>query len=77
MKLRHTQARKARTFNPRTYQNNGYYAMSVFWRRVNGCYGNDSKEFDLRYPNLEHAVEGYRSIVASRGSHRSKGEDQL
>lgn len=45
MKLRHTQARKARTFNPRAYQNNGYYAMSVFWRRVNGCYGNDSKEF--------------------------------
>lgn len=78
MRLKHTQARKARTLNPRFYQNHGYYARSVFWRRVNNVYGADYREHDKRHPSLETAVEGYRSRLAHQRAYlRSKGEDQL
>ena len=61
MKLKHTQARKARTFNPRFYQKGGIYSMSNFWRRVYCYYGADARTDDLAHPNLEQAVSGMRS----------------
>ena len=74
MKLKHTQARKARRFNPRFYQKSGIYSMSVFWRRVHGYYGADARTYDSTHPGLEAAVSGMRSRQklgkASRLQHR-------
>ena len=70
MKLKHTQARKARTFNPRFYQNNGLYSMSVFLRRIHSFYGADARTYDLAHPTLEDAVSGFRSRVSQGKAHR-------
>ena len=37
------------------------YSVSVFWRRVNGIYGADNKEFSRKHPDLDAAVEGYEA----------------
>lgn len=74
MKLKHTEARKARRFNPRFYQKGGIYSISIFWRRVYNYYGADAKTYDLAHPILEDAVCGMRTRLnqgkASRLQHR-------
>lgn len=59
MKLKHTQAKKARRGPNITA---GYpYGLSVFERRIRNLIGADWKQFSANHPQLDHAVEGYKS----------------
>lgn len=41
------------------------HQVPVLLRRVRGIYGADHKEFSLKNPDLDHAVEGYIAILQS------------
>ena len=59
MKLKHSQARKARRGPNITA---GYpYGLSVFERRIRNIIGADWKQFSAKHPRLDGAVNGYKS----------------
>ena len=66
MKQCHTQAKKARRFNNWSAYQKAWASTSVFWRRVQGFYGADSAAYDRKHPDMEHAVEGYKSRIAAQ-----------
>lgn len=67
MKLKHTQARKARRLNDwPSYQHKSLYAMPVFARRVLDFLGADHLSFSAKHERLDAAVEGYKAIQASK-----------
>lgn len=58
MKLKHTQAKKARRYCERR----PHATTDPVWlRRVRGNYGADFKSFDAIHPRLEPAVQGIRA----------------
>ena len=66
MKLKHTQAKKARRGPNITA---GYpYGLSVFERRIRDIIGADWKRFSADHPDLDHAVDGYKAIMNARSS---------
>ena len=71
MKLKHTQAKKARRLNYWPAYQKWFYGLSVFMRRVQGYYGADAIGDSARHKDLDHAVEGYKSRLAlqSNGVH--------
>lgn len=71
MKLKHTQAKKARRLNYWPAYQNFIFGMSVFMRRVQGYYGADAIGYSAKHPELDNAVEGYKSRLAlqSNGIH--------
>ena len=71
MKLKHTQAKKVRRLNYWPAYQNFIFGMSVFMRRVQGYYGADAVGYSARHPELDNAVEGYKSRLAlqSNGVH--------
>ena len=62
MKLKFTKAKKA---NRICIRMNGLHSVPVFWRRVQGIIGADSKHFDALHPSLAFAVEGYKQRMAA------------
>ena len=61
MKLKHTQAKKARR-GPNitsTYP----YGVPVFWRRVQGIIGADHRSFSKNHKGLDMAVEGMKTRI--------------
>lgn len=66
MKQKHTKAKKARRFNLWQAYQNAVHSTSVFWRRVQGFYGADSAAYNRKHPDLEPAVEGYKSRPAAQ-----------
>lgn len=67
MKLKHTQARKARRLNNwSAYQHRGLFATPVFERRVLDFFGADHRSFSAKHKRLDAAVEGYKSIQQAR-----------
>lgn len=66
MKLKHTQAKKARRGpNITAYYP---YGLSVFERRIRDIIGADWKRFSAAHPDLDHAVDGYKAIMNARRS---------
>ncbi len=64
MKQKFTKQRKARRGpNITAYY---LYSLSVFWRRVRGIYGMDNRDFSVKHPRLEDAVQGYLSRVKAQ-----------
>lgn len=43
------------------------FTIPVFFRRINGIYGADHASFSLKHPDLDQAVEGYKSRLALQG----------
>ena len=70
MRQEHTNAKKARRFSLWSAFQNDVYSTPVFWRRVKGFFGADSKEFDKKHPSLSGAVDGMKSRIAAQGNHR-------
>jgi len=56
MKLKHTQAKKARRLNYWPAYQKWFYGLSVFMRRVQGYYGADAIGYSARHKDLDHAV---------------------
>lgn len=44
------------------------YTIPVFYRRIHGIYGADHASFSLKHPDLDQAVEGYKSRLALQGT---------
>ena len=64
MKLKHTQAKKARRGPNITA---GYpYGLSVFERRIRDIIGADWKGFSASHPDLDHGVDGYKAIMNAK-----------
>ena len=66
MKQKHTKARKARRFNLWYAYQKVWYSTSVFTRRLEGFYGADSADYDRKHPDMEMAVEGYKSRMNAK-----------
>lgn len=50
----------------------GYpYYMSVFWRRTRDIVGPDAREFSAKHPNLDGAVDGFKSRMAQLEKQRT------
>ena len=58
MKLKHTQAKKANRLFIRISR---YWNDPVWLRRLRGQYGADNREFDVKHPEVERAVNGLRA----------------
>ena len=72
MKQKHTRAKKANRINHWASYQSYIYSLSVFWRRVRGITGSDSRTFDIKHPSLDGAVEGMKARIAqaTAGMHR-------
>lgn len=74
MKQKITKAKKARRLNNWGEYQKDFFSTPVFWRRVRGFFGGDSKEFDRKHPGLSGAVDGMISRInqqeAILGMHR-------
>ena len=66
MKQKHTQAKKARRLNLWPAYQKAWASTSVFLRRVQGFFGADCAAYDRKHPDLEPAVEGYKSRLAAQ-----------
>lgn len=66
MKQCYTQAKKARRFNNWGAYQKAWASTSVFMRRVQGFFGADHAAYDRKHPDLEHAVDGYKSRLAAQ-----------
>lgn len=71
MKQVHTQAKKACRFNNWLAYQKGIFSTSVFMRRVQGFFGADYAAYSAKHPDLDGAVEGYKSrlALAQQGTH--------
>ena len=70
MERKHTQAKKANRLNFWPAYQNDFFSTSVFWRRVRGIFGSDSRTFDEKHPELSGAVDGMKAKIAQSGIHR-------
>lgn len=76
MKQKVTKAKKANRLNNWGSYQNSFFSTSVFWRRVKGFFGCDSRDFDEKHPDLSGAVDGMKARIAQRevelGIHRKR-----
>lgn len=74
MKQKHTKAKKARRFNNWAAYQKSLFSTSVFWRSVQGFFGADSETYSAKHPDMDAAVEGYKSslALAQQGTHVKK-----
>lgn len=70
MRRKHTEAKKANRLNHWPSYQSYIFSLSVFWRRVRGIIGSDSRTFDIAHPSLSGAVDGMKSRLAAQGNHR-------
>ena len=71
MKLKFTQAKKARRFNNWQAYQKEIFSTSVLMRRVQGFLSADSASYSAKHPGLDMAVEGYKArlALAQQGHH--------
>lgn len=63
MKLKYTQAKKARRL---CIREPGFWNDPVWLRRLRGQYGADSREFDAKHPKIERMVDGLRARIETQ-----------